>query len=229
MLPFSFYSTRSSLADQNNLIECDQMRFIFQRSFPWSPTATFFSVAVLGSHYRNKSSRADMMSSYKFFNLPSYFSELWHEGWYSFLWVWMWVPVRGSLCFGTKPTQRTCARDFPRDRKRTREGKVPESTEQRRTEQNSQQNRAVGRREQKLRPVNSEAGLANVRRWVSVPGGFVGISLEYTLAIVHRCTQSYAKVSQTFPFLRLELTQVHVYLFSFLPPSQLCMLCFVCL
>ena len=30
------------------------------------------------------------------------------------------------VCFGVKPTQRACAQDLPRDRKRTREGKVPE-------------------------------------------------------------------------------------------------------
>ena len=27
------------------------------------------------------------------------------------------------VCFGAKPTQRACARNFPRDRKRTREGR----------------------------------------------------------------------------------------------------------
>ena len=32
-----------------------------------------------------------------------------------------WVPHRGSLCLSAKPTQRACARD----RKRTREDKVP--------------------------------------------------------------------------------------------------------
>ena len=30
------------------------------------------------------------------------------------------------VCFGAKPTQRACVRDLPRDRKKTREGKVPE-------------------------------------------------------------------------------------------------------
>ena len=133
-------------------------------------------------------------------------------------------------------------RTLPRDQKRTKEGKVPgqtrpvdrigQSTEQdsqqNRREQGSRQNKAVGRREQALGPVDLELGLANVRGWVSVPGGFLGISLEYTLALAHRYTESYVKVSQTSPFLRLELTQVRVCLFSFLPPSRLCMLCFVC-
>ena len=145
-----------------------------------------------------------------------------HDEWQSFLWVW--VPVRGSLvCFGAKPTQRACARDFPRDRKRTREGRSQSGTEK-----TSRQNREIGRREQEQGPVDSEVGLANVRGWVSVPGGFVGISLEYTLVLALRCTESYTKLSQTSPFLRLELTQVRVYLFTFLPPSRLCMLCFVC-
>ena len=63
--------------------------------------------------------------------------------------------------------------------------------------------------------VDSEAGLANVRRWVSIPGDFVGISLKYTLALAHRWTESDAEVSQTSPFLRLELTQACLFvLFS---------------
>ena len=35
------------------------------------------------------------------------------------------------VCFGVKPTQRACARDYLRDRKRTREGKVPEQNRRR--------------------------------------------------------------------------------------------------
>ena len=107
--------------------------------------------------------------------------------------------------------------------------KVPELNRRNQSrDQGSRQTRVVGRREQELGPVDSEAGLANVRGWVSVPGGVVGILLEYTLALVHRCTENHAKVSQNSPFLRLELNQVCGCLFSFLPPSRLCMLCFVC-
>ena len=40
----------------------------------------------------------------------------------------------------------------------------------------------------------------------------------------HRCTESYAKVSQTSPFLHLKLTQVSD-CFSFLPPSWLYFVC----
>ena len=136
-----------------------------------------------------------------------------------------WVPVRGSLCFGAKLTQRACQRDLPRNRKRMREGKVPEqnSSEQKKAEQGSQQNRAVVRsrgkpavRERRLLgPVDPEAGLAKVRGWVSVTGGCVGISLEYTLTTAHRCIESYTKVSQASPFLHLELTQVRDCLFFF--------------
>ena len=42
-----------------------------------------------------------------------------------------------------------------------------------RTGQSREQKRAVSRREQELGPVDSEARLANMRGWVSVPGGFV--------------------------------------------------------
>ena len=87
---------------------------------------------------------------------------------------------------------------------------------------------SAGESRRLLGSMDSEAGLANVRGWVSIPGGFVGISLEYTLVLAHRCTVSYTKVLQTSPFLRLELTRFLFFLFSFLPPSLLCMLCFVC-
>ena len=59
------------------------------------------------------------------------------------------------VCFGAKPTQRACTRDYPRDQKRAREGKVlgrqGPRTEHRRKqsiEQGSRQNRAVSRRDQ---------------------------------------------------------------------------------
>ena len=134
-----------------------------------------------------------------------------------------WVPIRGShFLFWSENPHKELAREISYEigRRRGKEGP--------RAEQKSGQTRAVGRREQELGPAESEAGLANVRGWVSVPGGFVGISLEYTLTLAHRCRESHAKVLQTSPFLCLELTQVRVYLFSFIPSSRLCMLCFVC-
>ena len=132
------------------------------------------------------------------------------------------------VSFGAKPTQRACARDFPRDRKRTRKGRS--QSQEKEAEQTSRQRtgRSAGESRRLLGCVDPEIGLANVRGWVSIPGDFVGISLEYTLAIACRCTESSTKMSQTSPFLHLELTQVRVCLFSFLPLSRLCMLCFVC-
>ena len=116
----------------------------------------------------------------------------------------VWASVWDSfVCFGTKPTQGACAWDFPRDRTRAREGRS-QSTEVDRIDQDREQ----GSRQKRAgaKTCGLRTGLANVRGWVSVPCGFVGILLEYTLALAHRCTEIYAKVSQTSPFLRLELT-----------------------
>ena len=135
-----------------------------------------------------------------------------------------WVPVRRFLCLFWHETHIKGLRV----RLGEDEGKQGSKAVNRR-----EANRAVSWREQTtevgvkptvrerrlLGPVGPEARLANVRGWVSIPGGGVGISFEYTLVIAHRCTESYAKVSQTSPFLRLELTQVRDFLFSFLPPS----------
>ena len=124
-------------------------------------------------------------------SLNTLLSEVWYNGWHSFMWVWVCA------------SQRIHTKDI-----HARLSTRPEEDERRqdcRTEETSQQNRAVSRRERELEPVDSEAGLANVRGWVNVPGGFVGISLEYTLALAHRCTDSYAKVSQTSPFSLLDL------------------------
>ena len=83
------------------------------------------------------------------------------------------------VCSGAKPPQRACARDLPRDQERTRDGKVQElkrrvqlraeeTSQQKITEEGreetSRQNRAVGRREQELRPVDPEAASANVKK-----------------------------------------------------------------
>ena len=135
------------------------------------------------------------------------------------------------VCFGAKPTERGLAREISYESGRGRE----KARYQGRTEESSQQKKAVDRSREKptvrerrvLGRVDPEAEMANVSRWVSIPGGCVGISLEYTLAIAHRCSENYTKVSQTSPFLCLELTQVRVC--SFFSPSRLSMLCFVCL
>ena len=108
------------------------------------------------------------------------------------------------VCFGAKPTQRACAWYLLRYLRKTRE--VRSQGEQRRRQNRafdrrgqstevgrSRQSREEDRRRQSagerwwlLVCVVSNAGSANLRRLVSIPGSFVGISLEYTLAIAHR-------------------------------------------
>ena len=67
---------------------------------------------------------------------------------------------------------------------------------------------------EELGPADSEAGLANVRGRVSVPGGCVGILLGYTLTIPTD-DRKLLKPAPTSPFLCLELTQICAYLFFF--------------
>ena len=148
-------------------------------------------------------------------------------------------PENPFVCFGAKTTQRAWVRDPPRDRKRSREGRS--QRRQRESVNKGRQKDTVSRREQKG-PVDragqsgrwkqdreerrtevrkttaktcwsTEAGLTNARKWVSIPSGFVEVSRNYTPAIDCRCAESYTKVSQTSPFLRLELTQARVCLF----------------
>ena len=60
-----------SSADQDLLIECDQMRFLFQYSLPWCSHTSCTSVAVLRSQGSKKSLTEDMMSTYELFCLTS--------------------------------------------------------------------------------------------------------------------------------------------------------------
>ena len=146
---------------------------------------------------------------------------LWHDGWHLFLWVWVWVWVSDNqriplFVLAWKPHNGP-AREISDETGRSRE---------KATSQGSQQNKAVNRsrgkttvRERRLLseelgPVDSKPRTVNARGWVSVPGGCVGISLGYTLAIA-RCTENHTKVSQTSPFLHLELTKVRACLFFF--------------
>ena len=119
------------------------------------------------------------------------------------------------VCFGAKPTKMACVWDFLRDRKKTRRRHKWELGSRQERAVNRSQGNSTVRKGWLQWPVDAEAGLANVRRWVSISGGFVGISLEYTLSIAHRCTENYAKVSQISPFLRLDQTQVCNCLFFF--------------
>ena len=128
------------------------------------------------------------------------------------------------VCFGAKPTQRACARDLPRDRKKTRKGRsqrrgkdsrheravkrrrtqsAESSRRDQSTEQVSQEMR-VGQREDQSSEVrkaaartcwSTDAGLTNARSWVSIPSGFVEVSRKYTPAIACKCTESGIKVS----------------------------------
>ena len=62
----------------------------------------------------------------------------------------------------------------------------------------SGQNRLVERTDQltevegswQSRKTFEDAGLMNARKWVSIPSGFVGVSLEYTLVLAHRMHKS---------------------------------------
>ena len=89
----------------------------------------------------------------------------------------VWVPVRGSLSLFRYETHTRPEEDEGR--------KVSERREVDRTDKSTEENRAVSRREQEL-GLWTQAKLANIRRWVSIPSGFVGISLEYTLTVAHR-------------------------------------------
>ena len=129
------------------------------------------------------------------------------------------MPVRGSLCLFWRETHTKGMRVRLPTRPEEDEGRQSPRAEQKKgvnrrgqsTEQGSQQGRAVNRNRRKptvkemqlLGPVDPEAVLANVRGWVSIPGGCEGISLECRLAIAYRCTESFTKVSQTSLFLAL--------------------------
>ena len=114
------------------------------------------------------------------------------------------------VCFGAKLTHSAYTRDFLRDRKKTRKGKVPEQNRRElATVRERWRSERGGCWSEELELVDPEA------RWVSVPGNWVEISFGYTLAIATECHNS----AKTFPFLRLGLTQVCSCLLFFLPLS----------
>ena len=55
---------KSSKADDDALLECDQIRFIFQHNPPCGPRNSAIDAAVFGSHQSKKSSTVDITSSY---------------------------------------------------------------------------------------------------------------------------------------------------------------------
>ena len=125
--------------------------------------------------------------------------------------VWVWVPVRGSLCLFWRETHTKGLRArFPTSPEEDEGRKVPERKKGvRRRNQNREGSRtdqlreqgsrqksgeADGRERPPLEPIDWDAGLANVKRWVSILCSFVGISLEYTLTRAHRILGKYHKL-----------------------------------
>ena len=98
-----------------------------------------------------------------------------------------WMPIRGSLClFWYKTHTKGLRTRFPA-RPEENEGKPdPRAV-------NRSQGKVTVRERQllseELGPVDPEARLADVRGWVSIPCGCVGILLGYMLVIAHRCTE----------------------------------------
>ena len=105
------------------------------------------------------------------------------------------------VCFGARPTQSACVWDLLRNWKKTREGRSQSRTEKL-TEQGSRQESAVNRSRE-----NPTARTCGHRGCISQHES-ISQHFKYMLAVVHRCTESYTKVLQISPFLRLELTQV---------------------
>ena len=139
---------------------------------------------------------------------------MWHNGGHSLCRCGCrWVPVRGFVClFWHEIHTKDLRVRFPMR---------PEEDERR------QDPRAVNREDlvivrerqlmkEELGLVDPEAGLTSARRWVSVPGSCVRISLRYSLVIATDAQKSQKSV-QTSPFLGLRLTQVLACLFFFLP------------
>ena len=122
------------------------------------------------------------------------------------------------VCFGAKPTQRACARNFLRDRKKTRK-RQGTRTEQRGVS-DSQGKVTVRERwllREELGPVDREARSASVRGWVSVPGSSVGISFESCRS--HRTPEN----CQNLSMLRDNPSPCFLVLFS-----TFCYICYVC-
>ena len=146
---------------------------------------------------------------------------MWHDGWHSFLWVWVSACQKIPSSVLSRNPHKGLAREISHETGRGRGKEGPKEnrkgvSQEKWTEQSSRQKSGVadGRERWRLEPVDSDAGLANIWRWVSIPGDFVEILLEYTLVLAHRNTEC-SKVSETSPFLRLELTQARDCLFFF--------------
>ena len=137
------------------------------------------------------------------------------------------MQVRRFLCLFWRETHTKGLRArFPTRLEEDEGRKVPWRTEETRTEKEAEQrcvqNRGVSRSEQET------ARICGLRRRVGQRERMSQHSWWFcgNFTRIHACdsSQNARKVSQTSLLLRLEQTQVRICLFSFLPPSRLCML-----
>ena len=112
---------------------------------------------------------------------------LWHDGWHPFLWVWM--PVRESLCLFWREThpKGLCLRSPTRpdvDEGRNIRERTEGDSQKKGAAETSRLNRSVKRWVREKGDQSTEvryataktcwptdAGLTNARRWVSIPSG----------------------------------------------------------
>ena len=161
---------------------------------------------------------------------------VWYDVWHSFLLVWVRASQKIPLSVLARNTHKGLAREISYETGRRRGKAKSQSSQQQSTEEGSQQKsgKAAVREgrwlSEELEPVDPEAGLAKARGWVNVPGGCVGISLRYTLAIAHRCTRKSHKSVTNISLLALGANQnpcLFVLLF-FLPLGCICCVLCVC-
>ena len=105
--------------------------------------------------------------------------------------LFMLVPLRGSLCFGAKPTQKA----WPQDRKWRREGRS--QRRQRESVDKGRKKRTVG-----LRYLSREGGSEKMEGGQSRNESAFLVALwklrsKFMPAIACKCTESCTKVSQT--------------------------------
>ena len=133
------------------------------------------------------------------------------------------------VCFGAKPTQRSYARDFPQNRKKTKEGKVPEQS----TEESNQQMSGKGDGQREM-TAKRGVGTCGLKSQVSQRKRISHLSLWLcrNFARIHACdspTKTTQKYHKLLPSYAWSLPKPMFVYSSFLPPSQLCKLCLVCL
>ena len=137
--------------------------------------------------------------------------------------VWVWMCTSGSQKIPLSVLALNPHKRLVRE--------ISEESGKRRGKEGLRHNR---RRRTEKKPVDWTEQSAGESRMCNPEAWLVNVEDEsaflVTLWEFHSNTRRYSlqkarKVSQTSPFLCLELTQDRVCLFSFLPPSRLCMLC----